>query len=251
MSTRGVSRVAGQWFTDAGELLAAGVALGDAPSRAKARLAKGITEEWALIRHLSALAGSRRLAFPVVARAGERPDFIVQTGTHETGLEVTQAVDASYSRFLSVAARAGLLHVPDAVDFLSLPNASAMSTHDMEMLAARLKEHLPATRWPRQEDRPEAALRDWLALICDAISRKIERYTRTPLTIDRCDLLIYDNTGRTVDLKRGIEMLGASLPAAQSFQRIYVLSEAVLLELDAAKPHTSPLTHPVPIELLV
>lgn len=250
MATQGPSTFAGQLFADADGLLAAGVALGDAPGRERARLAKNSTEEWALARHLSALAASHRLAFPVIAWSGERPDFTIQTGTHETGLEVTQAVDASYARFLSVAARAGLVHVPDAIQFLSLPNAAAMSGRDMEALVARLKEHPPATRWPRHDGDPTTTLKSWLALIGDAVTRKIDRYMRAPLTVERCDLLIYDNTGLNVELGSGLDMLGASLPLAQTFERVYLLTGAALLELDAAMPHAPPVVHEVPVALL-
>ncbi|WNL48367.1 hypothetical protein RKE25_22810 (plasmid) [Dyella sp. BiH032] len=189
------------------------------------------------------------MAFPVIAWPGERPDFTIQTGTHETGLEVTQAVDASYARFLSFAARAGLTDVPDAVQFLSLSSAASMSGRDMEALVARLIEHPPATRLPRDDD-PAATLKCWLALIGDAITKKTDRYVRAPLTVERCDLLIYDNTGLNVELGSALDMLGASLPLAQTFERVYLLTGAALLELDAAMPHAPPFVHEVPIALL-
>lgn len=58
-------------------------------------------EYWTLAHFLSSLAGSSELPFPIAVTKGERPDFIVQSGNMEFGLEITEATTGDYQKWLT------------------------------------------------------------------------------------------------------------------------------------------------------
>jgi hypothetical protein len=63
------------------------------------------TESWTICRLLSTLAGARLLAYPMSLKHRDRPDFLLQSGAREIGIEVTEAVSEQYAAYAALAER--------------------------------------------------------------------------------------------------------------------------------------------------
>lgn len=102
------------------------------PGRANGRFTefgKRQREKWTFCRLLSTLNQAGRLAFPIRVEHNDKPDFLLNHGNVQAGVEITECTSEKYSEYLTLAAR----EFPDAIldQGLFLPGRPALSVKDM------------------------------------------------------------------------------------------------------------------------
>lgn len=63
------------------------------------------TETWTICRLLSTLEASGLLSYPVALTHRDRPDFHLQSGSRDIGIEVTEAISEQYAAYAALAER--------------------------------------------------------------------------------------------------------------------------------------------------
>ncbi len=177
------------------------------------------TETWAICRLLATLADSNLVSYPVSVEHSDRPDFQIQLGTSEVGVEVTEAVSEQYAAYSALAER----EFPDV--FLEPGHfrwgSPKLSIDEMRSLLRQTQ--LSASPWVG--DRAE---REWASYMQSAIESKLVKLAKPGFRhFSENWLSIYDNLPLChIHLEKAIAFLLPTLAACWSkrpgFSAIYI-----------------------------
>lgn len=185
-------------------------------------------ERWTFCRLLSSLAGAEKIVFPVSADHDDKPDFLVDLGSVDIGVEVTDATNEKYSQYLSLAAR----YFPNAVRDVGmfLPGRPEPSIEEMRRQLSANK--LISPPWSSLEP-------DWADAIFRSIEKKTAKLARSDMR--KCSenwLAIYSNTPfediRTEDAADILcKRLQDHWKPPSSFHKIFIEHRRVVIAISA------------------
>lgn len=177
------------------------------------------TEMWAICRLLATLANSDLVSYPVSVEHSDRPDFQIQFGATEVGIEVTEAVSEQYAAYSALAEREfpGVFLEPGHFRWGS-PNLSVD-----KMRSLLRQSQLSASPWVG-----DYAEREWASYMQSAIESKLIKLAKPGFHhFSENWLSIYDNLPLChIHLEKAIAFLLPTLAAywskRPSFSAIYI-----------------------------
>lgn len=190
------------------------------------------TETWAICRLLATLAESNLVCYPISVQHRDRPDFHIQMGISEVGVEVTEAVTKQYAAYSALAER----EFPDV--FLEPGHfrwgSPILSTEEMRSLLRQGQ--LTAKPWIG--DRAE---REWALYMQSVIETKLTKLAKPGFChFSENWLSIYDNLPLChIHLEKAISFLLPTLEACWSrnpaFSAIYIEHGPVIAMLSRSE----------------
>jgi hypothetical protein len=189
-------------------------------------------ENWTICRLLSTLADAQRLAFPVSLCHRDRPDFLIDAGETQVGVEVTEAISEQYAAYSALAEREFPNALLDPGHFRW--GAPRRSVEEMRKLLRQSR--LSAKPW--MGDRLE---REWAFFIQSVVDAKLTKLAS--LEFEKFDLnwlSIYDNLPLgNVDLEKAIAFLRPLLEDRWSrnpcFDAIYIEHRQMVAEISVSE----------------
>ncbi len=190
------------------------------------------TETWTISRLLSTLAKAERLAFPVSVTRRDRPDCLINAGSAQVGIEITEAISPQFAAYSALAER----EFPDV--FLQPGHfrwgAPELTVADMRQL---LQQSQNINSEPWVGDRTE---QEWALFIQSVVDAKLEKLVRPGFDVfDRNWLAIYDNLPLPhIHLGKAITYLRPLLEdrwsRVPSFDTLFVEHGPVIAQITAA-----------------
>jgi hypothetical protein len=158
------------------------------------------TETWTIVRLLSTLANSDRIAFPLAVTHRDRPDILIQFGTQKIGIEITEAVSKQYAAYCALAER----EFPDVFLEPAHFRWGAPSLSAEQMRALLRQSQLTSDGWVG--DRPE---QEWALFVQSVVDAKLAKLARPDFEkFGQNWLAVYDNLPLpNVHLAKAIEFL--------------------------------------------
>ena len=154
------------------------------PPRTKGRTKEGC-ERWSMYRLLSTLAARNLIEYPVHLHHQDKPDFRMQTGRENVGIEVTEAISQDYAAASALSEKEN----PDAVIDMSLFKWGGQSKTVDELREIISQKKLTGPGW--EGDSPEG---EWGEVITQIIETKHMRLVSPEFeSVSTNWLLIYDN----------------------------------------------------------
>ncbi len=188
------------------------------------------TELWTICRLLSTLADSKLLAYPVSLMHRDRPDFHLQSGTLQIGIEVTEAVSEQYAAYAALAEREfpGVWIEPGHFKW----GGPKLSVDEMRAILRRDK--LTAEPWVG-----DIAEREWASYMASIVQTKAQKLNKSEFTkFGKNWLAIYDNLPMP-NIHLG-EAVGFLIPLLRShwvqvpaFDAIFIEHGPVIAEISA------------------
>jgi hypothetical protein len=190
------------------------------------------TETWAICRLLSTLVESNLVTYPASVRHRDRPDFLLQFGEMQVGVEVTEAISQQYAAYSALAER----EFPDV--FLEPGHfrwgAPKLTTDEMRSLLRQ--DQLSSSPWVG--DRAE---REWALYIQSVVESKLAKLAKPGFShFSENWLAIYDNLPLChIDLEKALSFLQPALAAfwsrSPTFAAVYVEHGPVIVRLSRSE----------------
>jgi hypothetical protein len=197
------------------------------PTRTQGRKTEH-TEKWTMCRLLSTLAVRRTLQYPLNLTHRDRPDFLLTSGTHEIGVEVTEAISKEFAAYSALAER----EYPDVLIEPGLFRWGAPSRSTQEMRELLEKAKLVSDGW-----NGDSAEEEWSLYIDSIIRKKLADTKKVGYDIFPTRFLaIYDNLPLPyIYLDKAanklIRICGYNWEHENYFESIFVEHGPVILEI--------------------
>lgn len=187
----------------------------------------GHCERWSICRLMASITENQRLEFPIKLIKHESPDFFLQTGEKQIGIEITEAIQQDYARARVLPE--AKLHESILDPSLFKWGGPKKSLEELRLIASQRR--LTGPGW--QDDEIEV---EWSEAILDVIQRKskkliskgFERYSENWLSI-------YDNVNSlALDIDKSSSMLSIRLQGYWSnvaFDKVYVETGDLILRI--------------------
>ena len=194
-------------------------------------------ERWSICRLMATILINQDLEFPIKLIKRERPDFCLQIGPKQIGIEVTEAIQPDYAR-ARVLPEAGL---DESILDPSLFKWGAPKRTLEELRSIASENKLTGSGWEGDEIEVE-----WSEAIFDVIKKKsekliskgFERYSENWLSI-------YDNANSfALDIDKSVSMIAKKLFnywSNESFDKVYVETGELILEISKENAKKIPL----------
>lgn len=203
------------------------------PLRTEGRTKKH-TETWVICRLIATLTDSNLVTYPASVQHRDRPDFLVQFGETQIGIEVTEAVSEQYAAYSALAER----EFPDV--FLEPGHfrwdAPKLTTDEMRSLLRQ--DQLSSPPWVG--DRAE---REWALCIQSVVKSKLVKLANPGFShFPENWLSIYDNLSLpNIDLKKALSFLQPALAnfwsRSPTFAAVYIEHGSVIVRLSRSEMH--------------
>jgi len=190
------------------------------------------TETWTVCHLLATLAETDIVNYPVSVEHRDRPDFLVQFGEKQIGIEVTEAIPEQYAAYSALAER----EFPDV--FLEPGHfrwgKEKRSTEEMRILLRQNR--LSAPPWMG-----DSAEREWALYIQSVVESKLTKLAKPGFGHFSDNWLsIYDNLPIShIDLEKAISFLIPTLvpywTQSPSFSTIYIEHGPVIAMLSQSE----------------
>jgi len=141
-------------------------------------------ERWSMARVLATLAESGDLAYPLITKKHERPDYVISQQTQLTGFEITEAINPQYVQAESLPKAIGERSIVDAGHFKW---GKKHNLSDLKNIASRTK--LTSLPWMGNDVEEEYA-----QMVKDIISKKTKKLLKPGFArYVQNNLIIYSN----------------------------------------------------------
>jgi hypothetical protein len=155
------------------------------PSRTEGRKSSHV-ERFSIYHLVATLALSNRLEFPLSVIRHERPDFLIRMADRHVGVEITEATDQQYAKYLALAER----EFPDAILEPALFTPDSPPRTNQELREFLQQRELSTDGW-----RGNQVERYWAQYVLRAIDGKLGKLGKSGFgQFDLNWLTIYDNT---------------------------------------------------------
>ena len=197
------------------------------PGRAEGRMTSH-TEAWIFHRLLQSLAERGRLKFPLSITYDDRPDFMINEASGDSGFEITEAIPENFAEYCTLAER----------EFPGTPLDSAHFKRGARRISVpRLRTmletgELTSDGWAG--NRPEI---DWALDMLDVMGTKLKKLAKPGFQLGDINVLvIYDNMPQPhieldVALKNLAEGAQPLWDKEPGFEVVYVIHGPVLVEI--------------------
>ena len=203
------------------------------PLRTEKRLSEH-TETWAICRLMATLVESNLVTYPVSIQHRERPDFLLQFGETQIGVEVTEAISEQYAEYSALAQH----EFPDAFLEAGCFRWGAPKLTTDEIRSRLRQDQLTSSPWVG--DRAE---REWALNIQSVVKSKLVKLANPEFShFSENWLSIYDNLPLChIDLEKALSFLRPALAAfwslSPTFSTVYVEHGSVIVRLSRSEVH--------------
>lgn len=176
----------------------------------------------------STLSAAGQLRYPISLLWGDKPDFVLVMDGDRIGIEVTEAIPASYAHYSAIASR----EYPGAIQEPALFRYGQESLTPTEMRSFLSSGKLQSSGWTGSE-----CEEDWSHWVNDLIAAKLDCLGNEEFeTHPKNWLAIYDNLPPIgVNLSRALPVVVHGLDAPwlrdPSFDVVFVLMDQVLVRI--------------------
>jgi len=190
------------------------------------------TETWAICRLIATLVESNLVAYPASVQHRDRPDFLVQFGETQIGVEVTEVISEQYAAYSALAER-------EFSDVFLEPGhfrwgAPKLTTDGMRSLLHQ--DQLSSSPWVG-----DSAEREWALYIQSTVESKLLKLAKPGFShFSNNWLSIYDNLPLChIDLEKALSFLQSTLADIWSrrptFATVYVEHGPVIVRLSRSE----------------
>lgn len=202
------------------------------PRRSEGRTSRH-TENWSMCRFLATAADNDLLKFPLDCWKRERQDYYMRIGVTEVGVEITEAIPESYSRYLNIQER----YSPSALIDLGLFRYGSAPIPSKMIHSSLGEVRRLSVGWSGDE-----AEREWAQFMRDSILTKIGKLAIPGYEKFRENwLVIYDNLPRpSINLTKAVKYLRKLINehlgrSETSFDWVFINSGSVIIGLSRRK----------------
>ncbi|MFS2003807.1 hypothetical protein ACEN9F_09295 [Duganella sp. CT11-25] len=210
-----------------------------APARSNGRT-KDQVEIYSIVRLLGTLPIGPG-DFPLQLDKSERPDFILQCGERQVGVEHTEAIPPNAAKEAAIRSQGA----GEELHFLRRASVDE-PRKSSKLLAAEIDANSYGSSWGG-----DSVEREWSGAMAYFIKKKLSVAEKQGFKLlDATWLLIYDNwPAPALDPKKGIEFLRAHLSEIApwtTFEHVFILDEKVLLDLSEVGAVSYQVNHCLP-----
>jgi len=182
-------------------------------------------ERWSICHLLATLTKHNVLEFPINLIKRDRPDFCLDTGKKQVGIEITRAIPSDYARAQVLPE----VNSPNSIVDPSLVNGGSAKKPLSELRSIASKTELTGPGWKGNEIEDE-----WSHAIADRIREKTEKLKSKGFTkFSENWLLIYDDI-TSCNIDESCSSLMSNLEgywSADTFDKILVESGDLIIEI--------------------